>query len=227
MTGARKNTSNLDGVRSSQDGILSHFSPRSKECPLEISQGREIDILIATDCISEGQNLQDCDYLVNYDIHWNPVRIIQRFGRIDRLGSANKCIQLINFWPTHNLNEYINLESRVRGRMVLLDIAATGDENIIAARGEKQALAYRLKQLERLQKEVVDLEDVDGGLSITDLSMEPYRADLTAFDKLHPGLIEQLPSYFMATLDVSNTDIQRSEERRVGKECRSRWSPYH
>ena len=208
VTGARKNTSNLDGVRSSQDGILSHFSPRSKECPLEISQGREIDILIATDCISEGQNLQDCDYLVNYDIHWNPVRIIQRFGRIDRLGSANKCIQLINFWPTHNLNEYINLESRVRGRMVLLDIAATGDENIIAARGEKQALAYRLKQLERLQKEVVDLEDVDGGLSITDLSMEPYRADLTAFDKLHPGLIEQLPSYFMATLDVSNTDIQ-------------------
>ena len=136
------------------------------------------------------------------------MRIIQRFGRIDRLGSANKCIQLINFWPTHNLNEYINLESRVRGRMVLLDIAATGDENIIAARGEKQALAYRLKQLERLQKEVVDLEDVDGGLSITDLSMEPYRADLTAFDKLHPGLIEQLPSYFMATLDVSNTDIQ-------------------
>lgn len=92
--------------------------------------------------------------------------------------------------------------------MVLLDIAATGDENIIAARGEKQALAYRLKQLERLQKEVVDLEDVDGGLSITDLSMEPYRADLTAFDKLHPGLIEQLPSYFMATLDVSNTDIR-------------------
>lgn len=208
VTGSRKNTSNLEDIRSSQGSILSHFSPRSKEYPLESLEGKEIDLLIATDCISEGQNLQDCDYLVNYDIHWNPVRIIQRFGRIDRLGSTNSCIQLVNFWPTSNLNEYINLESRVRGRMVLLDIAATGDENIIASRGEKQALAYRLRQLERLQKEVVDLEDVDGGLSITDLSMEPYRADLAAFDKLHPGLIAGLPSYFMSTLDVTNTDIR-------------------
>lgn len=207
VTGSRKNTTNMDGVRSSQDSILSHFSPCSKECPPDVFLGKEIDILIATDCISEGQNLQDCDYLVNYDIHWNPVRIIQRFGRIDRLGSTNRYIQLVNFWPTSNLNEYINLEGRVRGKMVLLDIAATGDENIIATRGEQQALAYRLRQLERLQKEVVDLEDVDGGLSITDLSMEPYRADLAAFDQLHPGFVEQLPSYFMSTLDVSDTDI--------------------
>lgn len=208
VTGSRKNTSNVDGLNASQNSILAHFSPRSKELPSEHTVNCEIDLLIATDCISEGQNLQDCDYLVNYDIHWNPVRIIQRFGRIDRLGSANSRIQLVNFWPTRNLNDYINLESRVRGRMTLLDIAATGDENIIDPKAETQAAAYRLRQLERLQKEVVDLEDVDGGLSITDLSMEPYRADLAAFDKLHPGFIEELPSYFMATLDVSNTDVQ-------------------
>ncbi len=210
VTGSRKNSTNLNGIRLTQDTLLSHFSPRSKELPAG-SKG-EIDILIATDCISEGQNLQDCDYLVNYDIHWNPVRIIQRFGRIDRLGSTNKSIQLVNFWPTKNLNAYINLENRVKGRMVLLDIAATGDENIVASTqdkavaGELQTLSYRLRQLKRLQNEVVDLEDVDGGLSITDLNMESYRADLNAFNKLHPDMVESWPSYFSATLDVTGMD---------------------
>ena len=91
----------------------------------------EIDILIATDCISEGQNLQDCDTLVNYDIHWNPVRIIQRFGRIDRIGSINNVIQLINFWPQVSLDDYINLKSRVEGRMHLVNFTATGDDNVL------------------------------------------------------------------------------------------------
>ena len=119
----------MDGIRKDLSSIITSFSPISKErdkISPELTQ--EIDLLIATDCISEGQNLQDCDYLVNYDIHWNPVRIIQRFGRVDRLGSRNDQIQLVNFWPNMELDEYINLEARVSGRMVLLDISATGEE---------------------------------------------------------------------------------------------------
>ncbi len=143
----------------------------------------ELDLLIATDCISEGQNLQDCDYLVNYDIHWNPVRIIQRFGRIDRIGSPNARIQLVNFWPNMELEEYINLEQRVSGRMVLLDISATGEENIIEQQSGNQMndLEYRRKQLLKLQDAVIDLEDLSSGVSIADLTLNDFRIDLARF----------------------------------------------
>ena len=131
VTGAGHNKTTLPGLRADHASVLTAFSPRAKERPAELADEGEIDLLIATDCISEGQNLQDCDTLVNYDIHWNPVRIIQRFGRIDRIGSTNARIQLVNFWPNMELEEYINLEQRVSGRMVLLDISATGEENLI------------------------------------------------------------------------------------------------
>ena len=139
-----------------------------------------IDLLIATDCITEGQNLQDCDYLINYDIHWNPVRIIQRFGRIDRIGSPNDRIQLVNFWPNIELEEYINLEQRVSGRMVLLDISATGEENLIEQQSGNQMndLEYRRKQLLKLQDAVIDLEDLSSGVSIADLTLTDFRIDL-------------------------------------------------
>ena len=139
-------------------------------------------MLIATDCISEGQNLQDCDTLINYDIHWNPVRIIQRFGRVDRLGSKNTQIQLINFWPNMELDEYINLAARVSGRMVLLDISATGEENVIDENAsEMNDLEYRRKQLQQLKDTVVDLEDMAGGVSITDLTLNDFRMDLSDY----------------------------------------------
>ena len=150
--------------------LLTLFSPISKEkaAILPKEQG-EIDILIGTDCISEGQNLQDCDFLVNYDIHWNPVRIIQRFGRIDRIGSKNKQIQLVNFWPDISLDDYINLKERVENRMVIADVSATGDDNVLSA--EANDLAFRKEQLQRLQDEVIDLEDVKTGVSITDMGL--------------------------------------------------------
>ena len=151
--------------------------------------------MIATDCISEGQNLQDCDYLINYDIHWNPVRIIQRFGRIDRLGSKNDVIQLVNFWPNMDLDEYINLEARVSGRMVLLDISATGEENVIEYDEKKQMndLEYRKKQLKQLQEEVVDLEDISGGISITDLTLNDFKMDLLDYMDANKKKIEAAP----------------------------------
>lgn len=164
--------------------LLTCFSPNSKECA-KIFPGLEdkIDLLIGTDCISEGQNLQDSDYLVNYDIHWNPVRIIQRFGRIDRIGSINDSIQLVNFWPNMALDEYINLENRVQGRMVLLDVSATGEENLIEVDDmrEMRDLEYRKKQLIRLKEEVVDLEEISGGISITDLTFNDFKMDLMEY----------------------------------------------
>lgn len=138
--------------------VLTLFSPISKKRHLNasVSQTEEIDILIATDCISEGQNLQDCDYLINYDIHWNPVRLIQRFGRIDRIGSINPSIQMVNFWPTADLNEYINLKGRVESRMALVDLTATAEDNLLAVEDAQQLAAqelrYRDHQLERFTK---------------------------------------------------------------------------
>lgn len=148
---------------------------------------KDIDILIATDCISEGQNLQDCDYCVNYDIHWNPVRIIQRFGRIDRIGSRNKQIQLVNFWPDLTLDEYINLKARVETRMKISVLTSTGDDNPISPE-EKGDLEYRREQLKKLQTEVVDLEDMSGGISIMDLGLNEFRLDLLEYIKTHPDL---------------------------------------
>jgi len=195
VTGTFPNKTTLPGLRLDLGSILTAFSPRSKERSEEFAGEGEIDLLIATDCISEGQNLQDCDYLINYDIHWNPVRIIQRFGRIDRIGSPNTCVQLVNFWPNIELEEYINLEQRVSGRMVLLDISATGEENIIEYQSGNQMndLEYRRKQLEKLQNAVIDLEDLSSGVSIADLTLNDFRIDLSGFLREHPGTLESLP----------------------------------
>ena len=192
ITGSGTNKTTLSTKHSDLNSLLTHFSPISKERDkTSLDCDNEIDILIATDCISEGQNLQDCDYLVNYDIHWNPVRIIQRFGRIDRLGSKNDAIQLVNFWPNIELDEYINLESRVSGRMVLLDVSATGEENLIdTSNKEMNDLSYRAKQLKELQESVIDLEDVSGGVSITDMTLNDFRMDLMEYLKEHDRALE-------------------------------------
>src|SRR6185312_10584534 len=192
VTGTGANKTTLSGLRSDMSSILSAFSPRSKERPAELAGEGEIDLLIATDCISEGQNLHDCDFLINYDIHWNPVRIIQRFGRIDRIGSLNDFIQLANFWPNMELEEYINLEQRVSGRMVLLDISATGEENLIEQQSGNQMndLEYRRQQLLKLQDTVIDLEDLSSGVSIADLTLTDFRIDLASYLKAHPGRLE-------------------------------------
>ena len=168
--------------------VLTCFSPKSKDRDLFVSIPKvDIDILIATDCISEGQNLQDCDYLVNYDIHWNPVRIIQRFGRIDRIGSKNSFIQLVNFWPNVSLDDYINLKAKVETRMKIVNMTATGDDNILSDE-EKTDLEYRKAQLQRLQEEVVDIEDMTTGISIMDLGLNEFRLDLLEYTKKHPDL---------------------------------------
>ncbi len=162
--------------------ILTLFSPRSKEKALVLPKElHELNLLIGTDCISEGQNLQDCDYLINYDIHWNPVRIIQRFGRIDRIGSVNKTIQLVNYWPDISLDEYINLKERVENRMVIADVTATGDDNLLNTKASEAS--YRKEQLHRLQNEVLELEDLKTGVSITDLGLNDFRMDLLNYVK--------------------------------------------
>lgn len=195
VTGGGHNQATLPNLRKDLSSILTAFSPRSKERPAELADEGDIDILIASDCISEGQNLQDCDYLINYDIHWNPVRIIQRFGRIDRIGSPNSRIQLVNFWPNIELEEYINLEQRVSGRMVLLDISATGEENIIEQQSGNQMndLEYRRTQLLKLQDAVIDLEDLSSGVSIADLTLTDFRIDLAEFLRNHAGKLETMP----------------------------------
>src|ERR1019366_6549692 len=195
VTGTGHNQSTLPNLRKDFVSIITAFSPRSKERPDDLAIDGEVDLLIATDCVSEGQNLQDCDTVINYDIHWIPVRIIQRFGRIDRLGSSNERIQLINFWPNMELEEYINLEQRVSGRMVLLDISATGEENIIEYQSGDQMndLEYRRKQLLKLQDAVIDLEDLSTGVSIADLTLNDFRIDLAGFLKEHAGKLEGLP----------------------------------
>jgi SNF2 family DNA or RNA helicase len=213
VTGTGDNKTEMPGIKKDLASIITSFSPISKErSKIDSSLTDEIDLLIATDCISEGQNLQDCDYLINYDIHWNPVRIIQRFGRVDRLGSKNERIQLVNFWPNMELDEYINLEARVSGRMVLLDISATGEENVIefSDSGKMNDLEYRRKQLERLQNEVVDIEDIDGGISITDLTLNDFRMDLSEYIKEHEGLLSMMPygAYSVVELDSENEELQ-------------------
>jgi len=186
VTGSDNNKTTMKKVSTKDiNEILLNFSPKSKERDkIEPERNEEIDILIATDCISEGQNLQDCDYLINYDIHWNPVRIIQRFGRIDRIGSTNKQIQLVNFWPDMDLDEYINLKERVENRMVMVDVSSTGDENIIQDEKTRE-LEYRKKQLQQLQDQVIELEDISGGISITDLTFNDLKMQLMDYKKEH------------------------------------------
>ena len=203
VTGSSGSKSTLQGVRKDLNSILTNFSPISKErTKVDPNARHEIDILIATDCISEGQNLQDCDMLINYDIHWNPVRIIQRFGRIDRLNSTNDKIQLANFWPNMELDEYINLEARVSGRMVLLDISATGEENVIEQDERKHMndLEYRRKQMQQLQDSVIDLEDMEGSVSITDMTLNDFRMDLSSFMKDSLHTLETAPTGYYASV---------------------------
>ena len=179
------NATNIRGEKDT-DRLLMLFSPISKERDVAFPADKDlnIDVLIATDCVSEGQNLQDCDICINYDIHWNPVRIVQRFGRIDRIGSKNQYIQLVNFWPNVSLDEYINLNARVENRMTLVDATATGDDNIIAS--EQADLDYRKEQLKKLQEgNLQDLEDVDGSITITDLGLNEFRMDMVAYIKEH------------------------------------------
>lgn len=204
VTGDVAKTHSLKLKRATFDTVLAHFSPVSKELSERGRREGEIDILFATDCISEGQNLQDCDCLVNYDIHWNPVRIIQRFGRIDRLGSTNETIQLINFWPDLELDEYIQLEGRVKGRMALLDASATGEENVLEGKSnsEMNDLKYRRQQLMTLQDEVLNLEDMSNGISITDFAFDDFRVELQRYAQDHPGLLEDSPSGLCAVARI-------------------------
>ena len=203
ITGSIDGKTTIKGFRATLNNVLTCFSPISKgRDVLMPGSNTEIDILIATDCISEGQNLQDCDYLVNYDIHWNPVRIIQRFGRVDRIGSRNAQIQLVNFWPDMDLDEYINLKGRVETRMKISVMTSTGDDDLINPE-EKGDLEYRKQQLKRLQEEVVDIEDMSSGISIMDLGLNEFRLDLLEYVKNH-GDLDKKPKGMHAVVPATD-----------------------
>ena len=228
MSGSVEGKSTIKGLRATLNNILTCFSPISKEKEVLMPYSDyNIDILIATDCISEGQNLQDCDYLVNYDIHWNPVRIIQRFGRIDRIGSKNEYIQLVNFWPDMTLDDYINLKSRVETRMKISVMTSTGDDDLIND-AEKGDLEYRKQQLQRLQEEVVDIEDMSSGVNIMDLGLNEFRLDLLEYVKNHGDLdkkpkgmhavvptTEELPEGVIFILKNLNDSINIDNQNRI------------
>lgn len=191
VTGKGAPKSNLKRSYDFQE-LLTLFSPLSKEKAVVLpKEPAEVDLLIGTDCISEGQNLQDCDYVINYDIHWNPVRIIQRFGRVDRIGSPNSSIQLVNYWPDISLDEYINLKERVENRMMIADVSATGDDNLLSAQAND--MSYRKEQLRRLQDEVIELEELKTGVAITDLGLNDFRMDLLNYVKAH-GELSNMPN---------------------------------
>lgn len=203
ITGGSHGAKTTLGVGFDFQQVMSLFSPHSKQRRLTMPQEtRELDVLIGTDVISEGQNLQDCDYLINYDIHWNPVRIIQRFGRIDRIGSTNSQIQLVNFWPDISLDEYINLKERVENRMVIADLASTADDNVLTL--ENSDAAFRKEQLRKLQDEVIELEDVRTGVSITDLGLNDFRMDLLGYIKEH-GDLDKAPRGLHAVIPADNS----------------------
>lgn len=203
ITGSIDGKTTIKGFRATLNNVLTCFSPISKGRDVLMPGSKtEIDVLIATDCISEGQNLQDCDYLVNYDIHWNPVRIIQRFGRVDRIGSRNSQIQLVNFWPDMDLDEYINLKGRVETRMKISVMTSTGDDDLINPE-EKGDLEYRKQQLKRLQEEVVDIEDMSSGISIMDLGLNEFRLDLLEYVKNH-GDLDKKPKGMHAVVPATD-----------------------
>jgi SNF2 family DNA or RNA helicase len=228
ITGTVEGKSTIKGLKATLNNILTCFSPMSKDkAVLMPNNDYNIDILIATDCISEGQNLQDCDYLINYDIHWNPVRIIQRFGRIDRIGSRNNYIQLVNFWPDITLDEYINLKSRVETRMKISVMTSTGDDDLINEE-EKGDLEYRKRQLKRLQEEVVDIEEMADGISIMDLGLNEFRLDLLEYMKTHPDMdkkprglhavvpaTEELPKGVIFVLRNVNNSVNIDNQNRI------------
>ncbi|EPR73441.1 DEAD/DEAH box helicase-like protein [Winogradskyella psychrotolerans RS-3] len=211
VTGSGNNKTNMKDCRTDLSSILTNFSPRSKNRKDIFPDAKsEIDILFCTDCISEGQNLQDCDYLVNYDIHWNPVRIIQRFGRIDRIGSINEQIQLVNFFPSMELDQFIDLVARVQGKMVMLDVSATGEDNVISkSNREMQDLDYRKRQLKQLQNQVLDLEDIDGNISITDMTFNDFKIDL---EKSSDEQIEDLNDIPPASYAVVKSNLDEVKE---------------
>ena len=210
VTGAGNNKTNMPKCRTDLSSILTNFSPRSKNRnDIFPDEKNEIDILFCTDCISEGQNLQDCDYLVNYDIHWNPVRIIQRFGRIDRIGSINENIQLVNFFPSMELDQFIDLVARVQGRMVMLDVSATGEDNVISkSNREMQDLDYRKRQLKQLQNQVLDLEDIDGNISITDMTFNDFKIDLEKSSDAQLADLSDIPPSSYAVVKSNLTEIK-------------------
>ena len=228
ITGSIDGKTTIKGFKATLNNVLTCFSPISKDRDVLMPGSHtEIDILIATDCISEGQNLQDCDYLVNYDIHWNPVRIIQRFGRVDRIGSKNAYIQLVNFWPDMDLDEYINLKGRVETRMKISVMTSTGDDDLINPE-EKGDLEYRKQQLKRLQEEVVDIEDMSTGISIMDLGLNEFRLDLLEYVKTHPDLekkpkglhavvpaTEELPEGVIFVLKNINNSVNIDNQNRI------------
>ena len=206
ITGSTDGRCTIPKFPMSFNNVLTYFSPESKDRAVLFPKATEdIDVLIATDCISEGQNLQDCDYLINYDIHWNPVRIIQRFGRIDRIGSKNEVIQLVNYWPDIELDKYIELKGRVESRMKATVLTSTGDDNLLSA-NEKGDLEYRKNQLKKLQEEVVDIEDMDTGINIMDLGLNEFRLDLLSYIKENPD-VEHAP--FGMNAVVGATDLAK------------------
>lgn len=237
--GTRPNRSTFGHAEFSH--ILANFAPRAKQRAKmkSMPQDGEIDLLIATDCISEGQNLQDCDYLINYDIHWNPVRIIQRFGRIDRIGSLNQSIQLVNFWPTPDLNKYINLKNRVEARMALVDIAATAEDNILQAEDLqeliKDDLRYRDKQLLRLKDEVLDLEDFNESVALNEFTLDDFRIELAAYIASNRDKLEEAPLGLYAVVPTKS-DYQtikpgiiyclKQRQEAVGNEAVNPLQPY-
>ena len=230
VTGSGGGKTNVDGVRGDLSEILTCFSPVSKDRDKVYPRlrGKDIDILIATDCISEGQNLQDCDYLVNYDIHWNPVRIVQRFGRVDRIGSKNDVIQLVNFWPDEDLDNYINLKARVENRMHAVVMTSTGDDDYINE-DEKGDLEYRKQQLEQMKHEVVDLEDVSGGVSITDLGLNDFRMDLVSYYQENPN-IDSVPTGIDAVVEGDTPGIifvLRNVNQELDAKTRNQIHPFY
>lgn len=228
ITGSIDGKTTIKNFKATLNNVLTCFSPISKDKAVLLPDStEEIDVLIATDCISEGQNLQDCDCVINYDIHWNPVRIIQRFGRVDRIGSKNESIQLVNFWPDMDLDEYINLKGRVETRMKISIMSSTGDDDLINAE-EKGDLEYRKQQLKRLQEEVVDIEDMSTGISIMDLGLNEFRLDLLEYIKTHGDMdtkpkglhavvqsSEELPQGVIFVLKNINNSVNIDNQNRI------------
>ena len=230
VTGTGGGKVTVPGIHADFNEILSCFSPISKnrDAVNPGLAGKDIDVLIATDCISEGQNLQDCDCLVNYDIHWNPVRIVQRFGRIDRIGSRNKVIQLVNFWPDVELDDYINLKGRVESRMHAVVMTSTGDDDLLNE-NERGDLEYRRQQLEQMQNQVVDLEEVSGGVSITDLGLNDFRMDLVAYYQANPD-IDRVPAGIDAVVEGDHPGIifvLRNVNQQLDEKTRNQIHPFY
>jgi hypothetical protein len=232
VTGSVEGRTTIKGQKASMNEVLTLFSPISKEKALLMPNNRnDIAVLIATDCISEGQNLQDCDYCINYDIHWNPVRIIQRFGRIDRIGSRNQVIQLVNFWPDVDLDEYLSLKGRVETKMRISVMTATGDDDLINAE-EKGDLEYRKAQLKRLQEEVVDIEDMQSGISIMDLGLNEFRLDLLEYVKAN-GDMDMVPFGLHAIAPASEgcppglVFVLKNRDNSVNIDAQNRLHPFY